>query len=112
MHLHGAFYPPAYGGAEIASDPGCGGAIKPGRSYTYEWRVRPDSVGTWPYHDHAMAMPLPGVHSEGGMMVGPQMELEAELACSGCSPSPGKWLYHWHVVDHMMGGMIGHYVVS
>jgi manganese oxidase len=30
---------------------------------------------TWPYHDHAMAMPLPAVHSEGGMMVGPQMEL-------------------------------------
>ncbi len=25
---------------------------------------------------------------------------------------PGKWLYHCHVVDHMMGGMVGYYIVS
>jgi hypothetical protein len=162
-----------------------------------------------------MAMPLPGVHSEGGMMVGPQMELGTELGLFGmvaitgprtprvdreftsssttctattCRRSTltgtlgllqrlrlpgqhadlprarrrsgalargsartefhvfhvhghrwraadgsyldaavlgpwttvtvewtedrGRWLYHCHVVDHMMGGMIGHYVVS
>ena len=25
---------------------------------------------------------------------------------------PGKWLYHCHVVDHMMGGMVGYYIVT
>ena len=25
--------------------------------------------------------------------------------------NPGTWLYHCHVIDHMMGGMVGHYVV-
>jgi hypothetical protein len=24
--------------------------------------------------------------------------------------NPGKWLYHCHVTDHMMGGMIGWYI--
>jgi FtsP/CotA-like multicopper oxidase with cupredoxin domain len=26
--------------------------------------------------------------------------------------NPGRWLYHCHVVDHMMGGMVGFYVVE
>jgi FtsP/CotA-like multicopper oxidase with cupredoxin domain len=26
--------------------------------------------------------------------------------------NPGNWLYHCHVVDHMMGGMVGQYVVE
>ena len=26
--------------------------------------------------------------------------------------NPGRWLYHCHVADHMMGGMIGHYTVT
>jgi FtsP/CotA-like multicopper oxidase with cupredoxin domain len=26
--------------------------------------------------------------------------------------NPGKWLYHCHVTDHMMGGMSGLYVVE
>jgi FtsP/CotA-like multicopper oxidase with cupredoxin domain len=26
--------------------------------------------------------------------------------------NPGRWLYHCHVVDHMMGGMIGWYTVT
>jgi manganese oxidase len=214
MHPHGVFYRPSSDGAEIAADPGRGGAVAPGHSYTYEWECRGDSVGTWPYHDHAMAPPLPGTHSDSGMGAGIAMELGAELGLFGIiaitdastprvdreivlffhdlysddvpafdhdwdcfnggaflgntptfraqtgervrwriaalgtefhvfhvhghrwrvrdgsyrdsellGPSttltvewtennPGRWLYHCHVVDHMMGGMIGHYVVS
>jgi FtsP/CotA-like multicopper oxidase with cupredoxin domain len=26
--------------------------------------------------------------------------------------NPGKWLYHCHVTDHMMGGMVGLYVIN
>jgi FtsP/CotA-like multicopper oxidase with cupredoxin domain len=26
--------------------------------------------------------------------------------------NPGRWLYHCHVVDHMMGGMVGWYTVT
>jgi FtsP/CotA-like multicopper oxidase with cupredoxin domain len=25
---------------------------------------------------------------------------------------PGTWLYHCHVTDHMMGGMVGHYIAE
>ena len=214
MHPHGVFYRPSSDGAEIAADPGRGGAIRPGHSHTYEWQVRPSSVGTWPYHDHAMSMPLAGQPSGTNMGAGPQMEVGAQLGLFGMiaitdahtpradrefvlffhdmysadlppfdrdwdcfngyaylgntptfharvgervrwriaalgtefhvfhahghrwrapdgsfidsallGPSttltvewtednPGRWLYHCHVVDHMMGGMIGHYVVT
>ena len=213
MHPHGVFYTPANDGAEIMSDPGRHGALAPGQSYTYEWRVRPDSVGTWVYHDHTMSPPLPGAHSD-DMAVGPPMELGAQLGLFGViaitdahtpavdkeivlffhdmygddipslgrdwdcfngyaylgntptftarrgqrvrwrvaalgtefhvfhvhghrwraldgsfedtailgpattltvgwtEDNPGRWLYHCHVGDHMMGGMIGHYAVT
>jgi FtsP/CotA-like multicopper oxidase with cupredoxin domain len=26
--------------------------------------------------------------------------------------NPGQWLYHCHVTDHMMGGMVGMYTVT
>jgi FtsP/CotA-like multicopper oxidase with cupredoxin domain len=212
IHPHGVFYRPSSDGAEVGADPGRGGAIRPGHTHTYEWRVRPSSVGTWVYHDHAMAQPLPGGPRH-DMAAGPQMELGAQLGLFGViaisdaytpavdrefvlffhdlysddipvlhrdwdcfngyaylgntptftarvservrwrvaalgtefhvfhahghrwragdgtftdsallGPSttltiewlednPGRWLYHCHVVDHMMGGMIGHYLV-
>lgn len=82
VHPHGVFYTPSNDGTEIHSVPGRGGAIAPGHTYTYEWHVRPDSVGTWPYHDHAMAAQLPGARAD-PMMLGMQMELGAELGLFG-----------------------------
>jgi len=82
MHPHGVSYTPSSDGTEIVSDPGRGGAIAPGHTYTYEWHARPDSVGTWPYHDHAMASPLPGARVN-PMMPGMHMELGAELGLFG-----------------------------
>ncbi|NUR62723.1 MAG: multicopper oxidase domain-containing protein [Catenulispora sp.] len=26
--------------------------------------------------------------------------------------NPGDWLYHCHVTDHMMGGMVGRYIAE
>jgi FtsP/CotA-like multicopper oxidase with cupredoxin domain len=223
MHPHGVLYAPSSDGAEIAADPGRGGAIAPGKTYVYEWDCTPDTVGTWPYHDHAMSSSLPGAkmdmsmaagQMDMSMAAGPTMELGAELGLFGIiaitdahtppvdrefilffhdlyaadvpafdrdwdcfngfaylgntptftartgervrwrisalgtefhvfhvhghrwreadgtwrdssvlGPSttltfdwvennPGRWLYHCHVADHMMGGMIGHYDVS
>jgi manganese oxidase len=175
-----------------------------GQTYTYEWQVRPNSVGTWVYHDHATPVTI------GSNML---MEYGAELGLFGMlvltdastkpatrefftflhdlyqddlsvlsqdydcfnglsylgntptftanvgdtirwhigalgkefhafhlhghrwssngqfvdvvqlgpsnatsfdfvADNPGKWLYHCHVTDHMMGGMMGMYVIQ
>jgi FtsP/CotA-like multicopper oxidase with cupredoxin domain len=204
MHPHGVIYTPANDGAWIASDPQPGAAIAFGDTYTYEWRVRPNSVGTWVYHDHAPSVTV------GTSML---MEFGAELGMFGflvltdastppatkefftflhdlyqadistlsqdydcfngssylgntptfnakvgdtirwhigalgkefhafhihghrwnsngqfvdvvqigpsnatsfdfVADNPGKWLYHCHVTDHMMGGMVGMYVIT
>lgn len=202
MHPHGVLYTPAHDGAWIASDPQPGANVAFGQTYTYEWQVRPNSVGTWVYHDHSVS-------------VGPNMLMEfgAELGLFGflvltdsstkpvtkefftfvhdvyqsdipvlsqdydcfngfsylgntptftaqvgetirwhvgtlgkefhafhlhghrwssngqfvdvvqlgpsnatsfdfVADNPGKWLYHCHVTDHMMGGMVGMYVIT
>ncbi|MFC5908532.1 multicopper oxidase domain-containing protein [Streptacidiphilus monticola] len=41
-------------------------------------------------------------------IVGPSTSLTVEYT----EDNPGDWLYHCHVVDHMMGGMVGRYTVS
>jgi manganese oxidase len=202
MHPHGVIYTPANDGAYIVADPQPGTAVEFGKTYTYEWRVHPNSVGTWVYHDHSMSM--------GSSML---MEFGAELGMFGflvltnsstkpatkefftflhdlyqadipllsqdydgfngtaylgntptfsakvgdtirwhvgalgkefhafhlhghrwssngqfvdviqlgpaiatsfdfVADNPGKWLYHCHVSDHMMGGMVGMYIVN
>lgn len=53
MHPHGVSYTPENDGAWFAADPRPGTMIQVGQSYTYEWQVRPNSVGTWVYHDHS-----------------------------------------------------------
>jgi len=41
-------------------------------------------------------------------LLGPSMAASFEFV----EDNPGKWLYHCHVTDHMMGGMTGLYVVE
>jgi FtsP/CotA-like multicopper oxidase with cupredoxin domain len=38
--------------------------------------------------------------------------LAATLTVDYIEDNPGRWLYHCHVTDHMMGGMIGYYDVT
>jgi manganese oxidase len=60
MHPHGVIYTPANDGAYIVSDPRPGTAVALGETYTYEWQVRPNSVGTWVYHDHSVSATIAG----------------------------------------------------
>ncbi len=203
MHPHGVLYTPENDGAWFALDPQPGAAVKVGESYTYEWQVRKNSVGTWVYHDHSIPFG-PNMLMEYGAELGmfgflvltdastPAIDQEfftfihdiyqADVsslsqdydcfngrAYLGNTPTlnigmnkrvrwhvgalgkefhvfhlhghrwlnesgkytdtlhmgpalassfdfvtdnPGKWLYHCHVTDHMMGGMVGMYIVS
>ena len=73
MHPHGVHYTPANDGAWYADGPSVGGSVvNVGQSYTYDWQIRPNSVGTWVYHDHSLPV--------GKDM---QMELGAELGLFG-----------------------------
>ncbi len=202
MHPHGVTYTPENDGGWFASDPRPGTVIHVGESYTYEWIVRPNSIGTWVYHDHSLPFG-PNMMMEYGselglfgflvltdastttvdkefftffhdmyqddisvlsqdydcfngasyvgntptfqaqvgdrvrwhigalgkefhvfhlhghrwlsngkyvdtMHLGPSMANSFEFV----EDNPGKWLYHCHVTDHMMGGMSGLYVVT
>jgi FtsP/CotA-like multicopper oxidase with cupredoxin domain len=202
MHPHGVSYTPENDGGWFAADPRPGTIIEVGKSYTYEWHVYPNSVGTWIYHDHSLPSgsnmimeygaevgmfgflvltdsrvepvdvehftffhdmyqdDIPSLSQDydcfnGYSFVGNTQTLQARVgnrvrwhlgalgkefhvfhlhghrwAMKGdyvdtvhLGPSmatsfefvednPGKWLFHCHVSDHMMGGMSGLYVVT
>jgi manganese oxidase len=206
IHPHGVDYSPSSDGAFVAADPDRPGtAVRVGETYAYEWRVLPDSVGTWPYHDHSTAQSLSGgdpvmeigaelglfgivaitdrftAHADrefllffhdlykadvpslsqdfdcfnGGAFVGNTPTFRARvgqrvrwrvaalgkefhvfhvhghrwrdggrdvdsetlgpsttLTVEYTEQDPGRWLYHCHVTDHMMGGMVGEYIVD
>lgn len=88
MHPHGVAYTPANDGSWTALDstkPGTN--LKVGETFTYEWTVAPSSVGSWPYHDHAMPATIPGSSSTSNeSAMNPSngiMELGAELGLFG-----------------------------
>jgi FtsP/CotA-like multicopper oxidase with cupredoxin domain len=62
MHFHGFHYRPGSDGSFIPGFSGKGGAVRPGRKFTYRLTAGRDSVGVWPYHDHSPSMheSLPG----------------------------------------------------
>jgi manganese oxidase len=76
MHPHGFRYTPANDGGYVYAERGTPGrAIPFGGTYTYTWTAMPNSVGTWPYHDHSLA--------QGITKAGPVMEFNAELGMFG-----------------------------
>lgn len=88
MHPHGVNYTPANDGAWTAqSNTKPGTSLKPGESYTYEWKAVSSSVGSWPYHDHAMPATIAGSSSTSNdSSMNPSngiMELGAELGLFG-----------------------------
>jgi FtsP/CotA-like multicopper oxidase with cupredoxin domain len=187
MHFHGVAYRPSSDGAYVPGFSGRDGNVRPGQTWTYRLRARPDSAGVWPYHDHSPSMEQ---SIEGGMYgalsilrrherppdrefvvyfnelhgfmtidgrafvgntpvfrarVGDRVQWDVLTLGSdthtfhvhghrwlqGGVPrdtrtlgpaesfrvrwredAPGTWLYHCHVEDHMMRGMIGIYRVS
>jgi FtsP/CotA-like multicopper oxidase with cupredoxin domain len=52
MHPHGVAYTPQNDGTYLGKYTPAGGAVPYGKTFTYEWVVRDDSIGVWPYHDH------------------------------------------------------------
>ncbi|MCW3048032.1 MAG: hypothetical protein JWO74_2316 [Solirubrobacterales bacterium] len=52
IHPHGVRYNPEYDGVYLGDFTRSGGFIEPGEEFTYTWEATPDSVGSWPYHDH------------------------------------------------------------
>ena len=52
MHPHGVKYNPEYDGAYMGQYTRAGGFVGPGETFTYQWECTPESVGSWPYHDH------------------------------------------------------------
>ena len=52
MHPHGVKYSPEYDGAYMGEYTRASGFVAPGETFTYQWECTPDSVGSWPYHDH------------------------------------------------------------
>ena len=52
IHPHGVKYSPEYDGAYMGEYTHAGGFVAPGETFTYQWECTPDSVGSWPYHDH------------------------------------------------------------
>jgi FtsP/CotA-like multicopper oxidase with cupredoxin domain len=87
MHPHGLHYTPANDGswaAMLGTKPGT--ALNVGETFTYEWKAVASSVGSWPYHDHAMAATIAGSSSSSGSEMNPSsgiMELGAELGLFG-----------------------------
>lgn len=88
IHPHGVRYTPANDGAWTAQNitkPGT--SLKVGESFTYEWTAVASSVGSWPYHDHAMPATIPGSTSTSNdSEMNPSngiMELGAELGLFG-----------------------------
>jgi manganese oxidase len=75
MHPHGFRYTPEFDGGYVYSQNIPGRAVPFGSTYTYTWTAMPDSVGTWPYHDHSLAS---GITKDG-----PVMEFNAELGMFG-----------------------------
>jgi FtsP/CotA-like multicopper oxidase with cupredoxin domain len=49
-----------------------------------------------------------GVRWTDSQILGPSMALTVEYT----EDNPGDWLYHCHVTDHMMGGMVGRYIAE
>ncbi len=114
-------------------------AVPPGASYTYRWGV-PERAGpgpsdpssvTWMYHSHTdevgdnyaglighMIITGKGKAKADGSPVDVDREdvtelLPATMLTADMQPdNPGKWLYHCHVNDHILAGMLATYRVN
>ena len=82
-HAHGVVYKPSSDGGWWDSRPDkAGTAIPFGETYTYEYTVKPSSVGTWVYHDHSIPEGL-GKKGGKGMSADAHMEFSAQLGMFG-----------------------------
>lgn len=60
------------------------------------------------FHLHGHRWKSPTGRYVDSEILGPSMSLQIDYL----EDNPGEWLYHCHVVDHMIGGMVGNYGVT
>jgi len=92
------------GGAYLGNTP----TFKARTGERVRWRVAALGTEFHVFHVHGHRWRTPDGTYQDSALLGPSTTLTIEWA----ENNPGRWLYHCHVVDHMMGGMIGHYAVS
>jgi plastocyanin len=71
------------------------------------WRIIALGKEFHVFHLHAHRW-SDGIRNVDSQILGPSTSLTIEYT----EDNPGDWLYHCHVIDHMMGGMVGRYQVS
>jgi FtsP/CotA-like multicopper oxidase with cupredoxin domain len=71
------------------------------------WRIVALGKEFHVFHLHAHRW-SDGVRFVDSQVLGPSTSLTVEYT----EDNPGDWLYHCHVTDHMMGGMVGRYNVT
>lgn len=71
------------------------------------WRIAAFGKELHVFHLHGHRWQNNG-RSEDSVMLGPATTLTFDYV----EDNPGAWMYHCHMTEHMMGGMLGRYVVS
>ncbi|HTI13068.1 MAG TPA: multicopper oxidase domain-containing protein [Dictyobacter sp.] len=71
------------------------------------WRVMALGTNFHVFHVHGHRWLYNGMYTD-SLTLGPATTLTVEYV----EDNPGTWLYHCHVDDHMMGGMVGYYITS
>jgi plastocyanin len=69
------------------------------------WRIMALGSEFHVFHLHGHRWQMNGAFTD-AVSIGPSMALTFDYV----EDNPGTWLYHCHVTDHMMGGMVGYYI--
>ena len=90
MHPHGVKYSPEYDGAYMGEYTRAGGFVAPGETFTYQWECTPDSVGSWPYHDHGPNHTLNTFRGLFGMLHIRPRARRCPTSTTPCSPTSSR----------------------
>jgi FtsP/CotA-like multicopper oxidase with cupredoxin domain len=74
---------------------------------TVRWRIAAFGREFHVFHLHGHRWLFNGRYDD-AVVMGPATTLTFDYL----EDNPGEWLYHCHVTDHMLGGMVGRYIVS
>jgi FtsP/CotA-like multicopper oxidase with cupredoxin domain len=74
---------------------------------TVRWHIIALGVEFHVFHVHGHRWQSGGRNIDSEIL-GPSTSLQVDYV----EDNPGRWLYHCHVVEHMMGGMVGWYLVD
>jgi hypothetical protein len=71
------------------------------------WRVMALGTDFHVFHIHGHRWLYNGTYVD-SLVLGPSTTLTIDYV----EDNPGTWIYHCHVDDHMMGGMVGYYITK